>query len=66
MRELFPLASIIVVTYNNLALNKACLQSIFRETDWPNYEVIVVDNASQDGTAGVAGRGGGPRAAAAR
>ena len=51
MRELFPLASIIVVTYNNLALNQDCLESIFRETDWPNYEVIVVDNASQDGTA---------------
>ena len=44
--EVFPLASIIIVTYNNLALNQACLQSIFRETDYPNYEVIVVDNAS--------------------
>ncbi len=61
VRELFPLASIIVVTYNNLALNKACLESIFRETDWPNYEVIVVDNASQDGTAAwLAGLENGP------
>ncbi len=48
---MFPLASIIIVTYNNLALNQDCLQSIFRETAWPNYEVIVVDNASRDGTA---------------
>jgi GT2 family glycosyltransferase len=51
VRELFPPASIIVVTYNNLLLNQACLRSIFRETDYPNYEVIVVDNASSDGTA---------------
>jgi GT2 family glycosyltransferase len=50
-RSLFPPASIIVVTYNNLHLNQMCLQSIFRRTAYPNYEVIVVDNASTDGTA---------------
>lgn len=49
--NLFPLASIVIVTYNNLRLNQACLQSIFLETDYPNYEVIVVDNGSSDGTA---------------
>jgi GT2 family glycosyltransferase/2-polyprenyl-3-methyl-5-hydroxy-6-metoxy-1,4-benzoquinol methylase len=47
---LFPQASIIVVTFNNLALNRLCLDSIYARTDWPNYEVIVVDNASTDGT----------------
>jgi GT2 family glycosyltransferase len=51
VRPLFPLASIVVVTYNNLHLNQMCLQSIFRQTDYPNFEVIVVDNASTDGTA---------------
>ncbi|MBN1394959.1 MAG: glycosyltransferase [Pirellulales bacterium] len=51
LRDLFPKASIIVVTYNNLHLNQGCLESIFHRTDWPNYEVIVVDNASSDGTA---------------
>jgi GT2 family glycosyltransferase/glycosyltransferase involved in cell wall biosynthesis len=51
VRETFPLASIIIVTYNNLGLTQMCLESIFRETDYPNYEVIVVDNASHDGTA---------------
>ena len=35
---------------SNLELNKACLRSIFERTDYPNYEVIVVDNASTDGT----------------
>ena len=51
MRTLFPPASILIATYNNLRLNQLCLQSIFHETNYPNYEVIVVDNASTDGTA---------------
>ena len=51
IRALFPPASIIIVTYNNFHLNQNCLESVFRDTDWPNYEVIVVDNASSDGTA---------------
>jgi GT2 family glycosyltransferase len=51
VRELFPLASVVVVTHNNLRLNRACLQSIFRHTAHPNYEVIAVDNGSRDGTA---------------
>jgi GT2 family glycosyltransferase len=45
-----PRASIIIVTYNNLALNKLCLESILRNTEHPNYEVIVVDNNSSDAT----------------
>ena len=50
VREVFPRASIIVVTYNNLELNRLCLESIYARTEWPNFEVIVVDNASVDGT----------------
>lgn len=50
-RTLFPPASIIIASYNNLDLMRACLHSIFRETEYPVYEVIVVDNASHDGTA---------------
>jgi len=45
-----PLVSVIVLTYNNLDFTKACLRSIDAETRWPNLEVIVVDNASSDGT----------------
>jgi polysaccharide pyruvyl transferase CsaB len=45
-----PQASIVVVTYNNLPLNRLCLESIIRNTEYPNYEIIVVDNASEDGT----------------
>ena len=47
---LFERASVIVITYNNLVLNRLCLESIFSRTTWPNYEVIVVDNGSSDGT----------------
>jgi polysaccharide pyruvyl transferase CsaB len=45
-----PRASIIIVTYNNLALNKLCVESIIRKTEYQNYEIIIVDNASADGT----------------
>jgi GT2 family glycosyltransferase/glycosyltransferase involved in cell wall biosynthesis len=43
------LVSVVVVTYGGLELTKACLESLARET-WPRLEVIVVDNASSDGT----------------
>jgi glycosyltransferase involved in cell wall biosynthesis len=45
-----PLVSIVVVTFNNRALNEQCLRSVLDDTDWPAFELIVVDNASSDGT----------------
>ena len=45
-----PLISVIVVTHNNLELTKQCLASLDAMTSYPNYEVMVVDNASSDGT----------------
>jgi GT2 family glycosyltransferase len=47
---LFPRASTVIVTHDNLALTQACLASVFARTEWPRHEVIVVDNASTDGT----------------
>ncbi|MBB6675596.1 glycosyltransferase family 2 protein [Cohnella nanjingensis] len=47
---LFEGTSIIIPTYNQLELLKQCLGSIMDNTDRP-YEMIVVDNASTDGTA---------------
>jgi len=41
-------ASILIVSYNNLALTRLCLDSIYRNTAYPNYEVIIVDNNSSD------------------
>lgn len=45
-----PKVSIIVLTYNNLELNKACIDSILSKTAYPNYELIILDNMSTDGT----------------
>jgi GT2 family glycosyltransferase/glycosyltransferase involved in cell wall biosynthesis len=45
-----PRVSVVVVTYNNLDLTKACLQSLEQFSDYANLEVIVVDNASADDT----------------
>lgn len=50
IRDSYPRASVIVLTYNNLHLTKLCIESVFRNTLWPNLELIVVDNASEDGT----------------
>ncbi|MGY0505575.1 glycosyltransferase [Luteimonas sp. e5] len=45
-----PLVSVIVLTYNNWAYTRECLRSIEEYSDYPNLEVIVVDNASSDET----------------
>ncbi|MCY8701160.1 glycosyltransferase family 2 protein, partial [Bacillus spizizenii] len=42
--------SIIVLTYNQLALTKQCLESIWKHTNNDCIEIIVVDNGSHDGT----------------
>lgn len=46
----FPLISIVIVTYNNRDVNRLCLESLFARTEWPRFEVFVVDNGSTDGT----------------
>jgi GT2 family glycosyltransferase/tetratricopeptide (TPR) repeat protein len=48
----FPLVSVVVLTYNNWEYTKACLFSVRRWSDYPNLEIIVVDNASTDQTPG--------------
>jgi GT2 family glycosyltransferase/glycosyltransferase involved in cell wall biosynthesis/predicted nuclease with TOPRIM domain len=45
-----PRVSVVVLTYNNLAFTEACLDSIELYSDYPDLEVIVVDNASSDGS----------------
>lgn len=47
-----PKVSVVVVTYNNLDLTRVCLDSLDRYSDYPNLELIVVDNASADDTPG--------------
>jgi GT2 family glycosyltransferase/SAM-dependent methyltransferase len=48
--ETFPLVSVIVVTYGGLPLTRRCLDSLLDGETWPRFEVLVVDNASPDGT----------------
>ncbi|EQM70303.1 glycosyltransferase [Pseudomonas tohonis] len=45
---LYPKLSIVVVTYNNVALTRGCIDSLIRDTTYPNYELIIIDNASSD------------------
>jgi O-antigen biosynthesis protein len=42
--------SIVIVTYNNLLYTRLCITSIRSYTDADQYEIIVVDNHSTDGT----------------
>ena len=50
IRKQFPLVSVVILTHNNLALTKACLASLLEFTDYPSYELLLVDNASTDGS----------------
>jgi GT2 family glycosyltransferase len=47
-----PLVSILVISYNTCAMTLDCLQSVIAETSVP-YELIVLDNASPDGSGAV-------------
>ena len=46
----FPLISIIILCYNKLEYTEKCLRSIFKNTFYEKFEVIVVDNGSIDDT----------------
>lgn len=43
------MVSVLITTYNSAGVLEACLHSLFQQ-DYPNVEIIVVDNASADGT----------------
>jgi GT2 family glycosyltransferase len=43
-----PLISIIILTHDKVELLKQCLDSIFRETSYQNFEVILVENNSHN------------------
>jgi GT2 family glycosyltransferase len=49
-RQLKPVASVIVLTYNARTFVEHCLSALAAQT-WGDFETIVVDNASSDGTA---------------
>ncbi len=45
---IFPKVSIIIPTKNSLSLIKNCLNSLRRYTSYPNYEIVIIDNQSDD------------------
>ncbi len=49
MKKKFPLVSIIIVNWNGGKVFEDCLKSLSK-IDYPNWELIVVDNGSSDGS----------------
>lgn len=49
--DVLPLVSIIVPTRNGLELMRQCIDSIVSKTVYKNYELVVVDNGSDDAAA---------------
>lgn len=45
-----PQVSIVIVNFNGKVLLRRCLASIFAVTAYPKFEVVLVDNASTDGS----------------
>jgi glycosyltransferase involved in cell wall biosynthesis/SAM-dependent methyltransferase len=43
-----PMVSLIIPTKNGLQLIRQCVESILTKTTYPNYEILIVDNGSDD------------------
>lgn len=50
-REMCPLLSVVVFSYNHKEYISTCLESIFRQKTDFTFEILVADDASPDGTA---------------
>ena len=48
-----PIVSVLIVTWNSAGTIQECLKSLRETTERLDFEVIVVDNAGSDGTAGI-------------
>lgn len=46
--ESLPLVSLIIPTRNGLKLLRRCVESILEKTTYSNYEILIVDNGSDD------------------
>jgi glycosyltransferase involved in cell wall biosynthesis len=55
-----PLVSVVIPAYNRAATIAAAIESVLRQT-WGDFELIVVDDASTDGTAAAAAQVEDPR-----
>lgn len=43
-----PLVTVIIPTHNAVGLLRRCVESIRERTSYPNYEILVIDNRSDD------------------
>lgn len=43
-----PLVSLLIPTRNNIKILKSCLNGVLEKTDYPNYEIVLIDNNSDD------------------
>jgi GT2 family glycosyltransferase/glycosyltransferase involved in cell wall biosynthesis/SAM-dependent methyltransferase len=48
--DLYVEASVVVLCYGNLDLTRVCVESLERHTRYLRWELVLVDNASPDGT----------------
>jgi glycosyltransferase involved in cell wall biosynthesis len=55
-----PLVSVVIPAYNSEKTLGKCLDSVLKQ-DYPEFEVVIVDNGSRDGTKGIVERYGDPR-----
>jgi GT2 family glycosyltransferase len=46
--ELTPRVSIIIPTRDHVVLLRACVESLLEKTDYPDFEILIVDNQSED------------------
>lgn len=51
LRGCFPAVSIVIPTFQNRHLCGYCLAAIAKNTAWPSWDLVVIDNGSRDGTA---------------
>jgi glycosyltransferase involved in cell wall biosynthesis len=46
--DILPLVTLIIPTRNGLQLIRQCVESILKKTNYPNYEILIIDNGSDD------------------
>ncbi|HCK99404.1 MAG TPA: hypothetical protein DHW42_04780 [Candidatus Marinimicrobia bacterium] len=49
-KEIRNIVSIIIPVFNKVEYTKKCIDAIYANTQYRNFEIIIVDNASTDGT----------------
>lgn len=46
--EPLPLVSVVIPSKDHASVLRCCLDSVFSKTTYPNYEVVIVDNGSEE------------------